>query len=222
MMTNSPTPQQTLLLWRILAVAGASGEVMQKDLGIEVDRKDREKLVLIGLLEVAKVKNGAWKLTVTDAGWGWADEHLDAEMPARASARISPLLHRWLTLFHGHLRRTGASLADVFTASPPVEESLAPGKNGARPYLQDVQSQVRAAYLSLTGGHLKTRCLLRELRDELPEITRDRMDQAIQSMVALGDAILFRLDNRIEVTPADTAASIFAGGEQQHILWIDR
>jgi hypothetical protein len=33
--------------------------------------------------------------------------------------------------------------------------------------------------------------------------------------------VLFRLDNRPEITPADIDAAIQAGGEQQHILWLD-
>ena len=211
-MKENPSPKQTLLLWRILAFGGAAGKVMQKDLKVKVAASDRRRLIQFGLLEVAKGKAGALQLTVTDDGWAWADEHLDANLPAKAGAGMAPLLQKWLTLFHEHLRRHGASLADVFgTAKAPESPSA-----------DAVHARVRSEYLALTGGRLKTRCLLRDLRNRLRDVSREILDSAIRKMVSTGEAVLFRLDNRLEITPADIESSILSGGEQQHILWIDR
>ncbi len=222
MKTEDATPQQTLLMWRILAAAtGTPGEVMQKDLGVDVAPGDRQRLVQLGLLEVGPGEKGkrGLKLRVTEDGWAWANENLGAKLPDKASARIAPLLQKWLTLFHGHLRRTGTSLADVFATQTPQSKPLG---ESASSHVIDMRARIRAAYLALTHGQLKARCLLRDLRSRLGDIERDRLDLEIGRMVASGEAILFRLDNRIEITPADAAAAIFAGGEQRHILWIDR
>ncbi len=222
-MNKSPNPHQTLLLWKVLAYAGRSGEVMQKELGAKVSAADRGALVRLGFLEVAKGKAGALKLTVTDAGWGWAGDHLDAPLPPKATAGIAPLLQKWLALLHGHLKRNGVSLAEVFqpltlgTVDRPGDSGLTPSKP-----VGDLRSQIRSAYLAITGGQIKTRCLLRDLRDRLGAAPREDLDRTIGEMVRSGEAVLFRLDNRIEITPADTAAAIIAGGEAQHILWIDR
>jgi hypothetical protein len=56
----------------------------------------------------------------------------------------------------------------------------------------------------------------------LGDVPRETIDRTIIEMVRSGEAVLFRLDNRLELTAADTAAAIIAGGEPQHILWIDR
>jgi len=212
-MNGTPTPAQTLLLWRILAAGGHDGSVMQKLLGVSVDPKDRRALASQGLLTEAKVKGGAIKLTVTDAGWEWANEHLDADLPSRATSAMTKLLQEWLRLMKAHLRRTGHSIADLFPDSTS-SQSFEPK--------QSLRSQVRAAYLSLTNNRLKTRCLLRDLRSRLPHISRQELDAEIESMVADGIASLLRLDNRLEITAADEEASIFLGGERQHLLWIDR
>ena len=35
-------------------------------------------------------------------------------------------------------------------------------------------------------------------------------------------AVLYPLDNRVEITEADRAAAISFAGEHRHILWIER
>ncbi len=222
-MNEQPSPNHALLLWRILAYAGPSGEVMQKDLGTKVLAADRQELVRLGFLEAAKGKAGALRLTVTDAGWEWAGEHLDAPLPAKATSGITPLLQKWLSLLHRHLKTNGISLAEVFqptrSASAPPSADLAPTTSGTG---ADPRSRLRSAYFELTEGQVKTRCLLRNLRARLGDVPRETIDRTIIEMVRSGEAVLFRLDNRLELTAADTAAAIIAGGEPQHILWIDR
>jgi hypothetical protein len=222
-MNKQPNPNQALLLWRILAYGGPSGEVMQKDLGTKVVAGDRQELIRLGFLEAAKAKAGALRLTVTDAGWEWAGEHLDAPLPPKATSGIAPLLHKWLSLLQRHLKSNGISLAEVFqpttgASAPPIGDWV-PTTLGAD---ADPRLQLRSAYFALTGGQVKTRCLLRDLRARLREMPRETIDRTIIAMVRSGEAVLFRLDNRLEITPADTAGAIIAGGEPQHILWIDR
>ncbi len=222
-MKDQPNPNQVLLLWRILVYAGPSGEVMQKDLGSKVVAGDRQELIRLGLLEKAKAKAGAIRLAVTDAGWEWASEHLDAPLPPKATAGITPLLQKWLSLFQRHLKLRGTSLAEVFQPTGGV--GAVPNEDWALPTSTangDPHSRVRSAYLALTAGQIKTRCLLRDLRTRLSDVSRQTLDLTIGEMVRSGEAVLFRLDNRLEITPADTAAAIIAGGEPQHILWIDR
>jgi hypothetical protein len=220
-MNDAPSPNQTLLLWRIVAF-GATGEIMQKDLGVAVNAADRQQLVGLGLLEVEKATRGSLKLTVTDRGWGWVRENLGAELPEKASAKVAPLLQRWLTLLHGYLERQRGSIADLFQpAGQEVSRDRASEikTNGAQ---ESVHARVRREYLALTRGEIKTRCLLRDLRQRLPDVPRASLDVTIGNMVTSGEAVLFRLDNRLEITPADIHAAIQAGGEQQHILWLDR
>jgi hypothetical protein len=220
--TVTPNANQTLLLWRIVASGEVAGEILQKELGVAVKAADRQQLVGLGLLEVQKAKGGSLKLTVTDRGWGWVQENLGAELPKKASAKIAPLLQRWLALLHGYLKSQRGSIADLFQAA---------GRTAAREMVSEIESngahhslhdRVRKEYLALTRGEIKTRCLLRNLRERLPDVPRANVDMTIANMVTSGEAVLFRLDNRLEITQADIQAAIQAGGEQQHILWLDR
>jgi hypothetical protein len=198
---------------------------MQKDLDVEVSVKEREGLVRLGLLDVTTMKGGAKKITVTDAGWAWANDFLDAPLPTKASARITLVLQQWLKLFKAYMYAEKVSLADVFTRSRPfvlVEKSPYGVEEPTKHTTATVFRRVREGYLFLTGGRIKTRCLLRDLRANLPDIDRAQLDAALQQMAASGEAVLFRLDNRLDITPADDEAGIFMGGEKRHILWIDR
>lgn len=213
------TPPQTLLLWRILAHGGREGSALQKDLGVEVKPPDRSALEQQGLVQVQRLRNRAVQLVVTDAGWAWASDHLGAELPSRATSRVAKLLEQWLTHFHAYLQRSGATLADVF-ASP--SQGPPPSADAAAATIGVLRKEVRAAYLELTGSRFKTRCLLRDLRARLPHVDALQLDRSLEAMAASGEAALLRLDNRLEITPADSAAAIFNGGEYRHILWIDR
>jgi hypothetical protein len=196
---------------------------MQKDLKPDVVAGDRRELVRLGLLRVEREKRGALKLTVTDKGWSWADSNLGADLPSKASAGIAPLLQRWLTLLHTLLRRHEMSLSDLFEASGneggSTSSHLEPKATVSE---RSVKGQIRDAYLALTGGEIKSRCLLRDLRARLSKLSRSDVDTTVAQMVRSGEAVLFRLDNRLEITAADTHAAIRMGGEQQHILWLDR
>jgi hypothetical protein len=218
-----PSENQTLLLWRLVAASSASGSVMQKDLKPDVVVGDRKELVRLGLLRVETEKRGAVRLTVTDEGWRWADSNLGAKLPPRASAGIALLLQSWLTLLHTLLRRHEMSLSDLFKMSGNEGGSISPVLEAKAPFSKtSVKGQVRAAYLALTGGEIKSRCLLRDLRARLSNLSRSDVDTTVGQMVRSGEAVLFRLDNRLEITAADTQAAICTGGEQQHILWLDR
>jgi hypothetical protein len=182
---------------------------MQQDLGVKVVKKDRDQLVKLKFLEVTKAKRGALKLSITDAGWGWTNSNLDAVLPSPSSGRMTELLHQWLSHFHRYLNDKQLTIADVLRI--PSQSTI-----------PNAHEQVRSTYLAVTGGQLKSRCLLRDLRAGVPALTRDQVDDTIRQMVASGEAVLFRLDNRLTITPADVDAALMSGGEPKHILWIDR
>ena len=78
------TEMQTLLLWALLAKPG--GASFQKDIRPEVKKPDRDALVKAGLITKEKRgRAGNW-LEVTDKGWAWAADHLDAALPKRSTA----------------------------------------------------------------------------------------------------------------------------------------
>src|SRR5215813_2553569 len=114
---------QTLILWALFA---KGGEAYAKDIKPEVKKKDREALVHLGLVATEKRKN-ANLLAVTDKGWAWAADHLDAPLPSRSTAGAA-ILQCWLTYLRAYLRAKEIPLSDFFspeagvqTASPAVD-----------------------------------------------------------------------------------------------------
>jgi hypothetical protein len=91
----SLTQMQTLILWSLLAKTGCAS--FQKHIKPEVTKPDRNALIQAGLITSEKRgRPGIW-LEITDQGWAWAGDHLDADLPKRSIAG-SAVLQAWLTL----------------------------------------------------------------------------------------------------------------------------
>jgi len=244
-METEPTPAQALLIWRVLAAEKPNGHVSWSDLPKGPLAKDRKELEVNGFLEVEKVGRRL-HLTVSDAGWAWANDHLGDELP-RGLRADGQLLSQWLRLLKTILERKKLTIADLFSApkrsksKPESKPTPKPrpkskskskskskpkpkraAKKKAKPKDKTIRARVRASYLATTGGQLNARCLLRDLRAQIDDVSRPKLDAAIKSMVKAGEAVLLRLDNRLEITDADIEAAIVSGGEPHHILWIDR
>jgi hypothetical protein len=201
---------QTLILWSILAQPG--GASFQKDIKPEVKKADRNALIQAGLITSEKRGRGYW-LEVTDKGWDWAGNHLDATLPKRSNAG-SAVLQAWLTYLKAFMDAHSFALADI----------LRP-QQLPKPQVFDyhtMRQRIRKAYLEVTGNRLNTRALLSNLREKLKDIDRATLDEALKRMQREQEASLYRLDNQAEITEADHAAAIYIGQEPRHLLWIEQ
>lgn len=215
------TGLQTLILWALLAKA--EGGSFQKDIRPEVTKKDREALIKTGLISSEKRGRSLW-LEVTEKGWAWAADNLDASLPKRSNAS-SAILQEWLTRLKAFMEARGFALADVLAPSPPpAPPDPHPISVRPRPAIDypSVRSRIRQAYLELTGGRFNRRALLRDIRGKLQDVERSTLDQALKRMQREQEASLYQLDNRIEVTDSDRDAAIYFGSEPRHLLWIER
>src|SRR5262245_58102353 len=131
---------QTLILWALLARGGGG---FQKDIRPEVKKPDREALIRAGLIVSEKRgRPGLW-LEITDKGWAWAADHLDAELPKRSTAG-GVILQAWLKRLKAFIETRGLVLADIFGLQQPPQH---------QPVDYPVLHQrIRKAYLELTGG----------------------------------------------------------------------
>jgi hypothetical protein len=205
------TEMQTLILWALLARTGGAG--FQKDIKPEVKKPDREALVRAGLIASEKRgRPGLW-LEITDKGWAWAADHLDADLPKRSTAG-SAILQAWLKQLKAFMESRGLVLADILGPQQPPKLR--------RIDYPAVRQRIRAAYLELTGGRLNTRAHLSGIREKLKDIDRATLDEALKRMQGKQEVSLYQLDNRVEITDADRAAVIYVGHEPRHILWIER
>ena len=219
------TKMQTLVLWALLAKTGASP---LKDIKPDVKKPDRDALVKTGLVAEEKRGRELW-LTITDEGWEWAADNLDADLPTQAPGACI-ILRDWLTRLKVFMDASGLVLPDVLVPQQPPKceaksESRSESKSSPEALpagYRHVRQSIRKAYLQITSGRFNTRAHLCELRKKLRNIERDELDEALMRMQREQEASLYQLDNRIEITDADRAAAIYVGREPRHILWIER
>ena len=82
-MPYDPSPLEVLFLWSLVGKGGAG---LKKELKPELTSKSRENLRKAGFLTVARQKNGAFWIELTDKGWVWVANNLDAKVSMRSPA----------------------------------------------------------------------------------------------------------------------------------------
>jgi hypothetical protein len=225
-MSFSPSPLQTLFLWRVLVSGG--GEFL-KTVKPEIDAKDRKALEAAGLITVGKRKASEAKgvrattfVTLSEEGWSWAAEHLDAEFSQRSPA-VGPVLFAVLRNLKLHLARTHTSLADFI--SPPAAKSEEPASSVRSPGVAsvDLARRIRDAYCRVSGGRWGVRVRLADLRPTLADAPREALDAALLGMEREGEVVLYPLDDPREIRPGDESAGLPNSlGILRHIVYIER
>lgn len=209
-------PSQTLLLWRLIGLGGQ----FQSDIKPAIDAKDRKALEKAGLIDEnnKRKKDGKGKelifLEANDSGWAWANENLNAALPERSQS-AGPILQAWLTQMQRHMRASGVSLSQIFSA----DESNGISTDGAVS-TEVAEARIRAAYQKITGGKWGRRARLSELRLLLEDMSRDALDAALRDLQRARRLVLYPLDDPREIAPADEAAAIRMGGQPVHIVYI--
>lgn len=215
-MSLSPNPLQTLFLWRLLASEG--GEFW-KNTKPQVSTAERKELEAAGLIAIDKRKESDRKgarpimyVSLSEQGWNWAVEHLNAEISKKSNAS-GPILQDILAKLKIHLERTGSSLAD-FVCPPEGEVTSEP---------EDIPSRIRRSYCSASGGRWNVRVRLAELRRALPEVPRAELDESLLAMERQGSVVLYPLDDPQEIEPEDEAAGLPNSlGIRRHIVYLER
>ena len=203
-------PKHALLVWRMLF------EPNMDAIGTEVKADVRRPLVEAGLLASHPERNPntgrqVQRFRLTDRAWSWAEENLDAKLNQAPSA--GPLLQQVLTRVQAMLRRYDIPLAEFALATEDRETG-----DGA----PDRTTQVRSAYLELTGGRLNESLPLTHLRDSLPELAREELDQTLLELFRAGACVLFPEDNTRQLTQSMEQAALSMSGERKHYVKLER
>ncbi len=205
-MNFEATPRQVLAIWRMLFTGE---EPSQTKLGAYLGSKgakERQQLVDAGLIELEK-RGRAKHAILTEKAWGWAAEHLDAEISQSklAAFALEGLLVK-LKLYMGH---NDVALVEIL--SPPAVP--------APPVL--TEELLREAYFRASGGRSNVRVRLSTLRRLLPHITRDQLDSLLTAMQRREKLVLFSFDDPQEITSEDRQAALdLGGGIKRHIVYM--
>jgi hypothetical protein len=210
-MNDEIKPIELLFLWRLAVVGG--GDWLKE---IKPDPKPaaRKRLAAVGLIEQEKRKSPSGRgtpqfISLTDRGWGWLGDHLDADLSTKSPAGTM-VLHKLLSRLKTFIDQNKISLGELVNPGPP-------------PPPDDIEDCVTKAYYSLSGGQSNVRVRIADLRQLLSSIPRPKLDQALLDMASSEKAVLFRLDNPTEIHPEDRNAVLRTPtGEERHIMYLGR
>jgi DNA-binding PadR family transcriptional regulator len=211
-MNHEIKPLELLFLWR-LAVAG--GGDWLKDIKPDPESPARKRLQADGVIEQEKRKSPSGRgtalfVSLTDKGWGWLGNRLDADLTTRTQAGTE-VLHRLLLRLKTFIDQNQISLGDLIL--PDAAEAAGDEQN--------LEDRVAKAYFSLSGGQRNVRVRIADLRHVLASIPRLKLDQALLDMASSGKASLYRLDNPAEIQAEDRDAVLLTpSGEERHVVYL--
>jgi hypothetical protein len=200
------TEQAVLLV--LMAEARPVRNPEMATLGPELKKRDRDRLVQRGLLEVT-TENRAMVLELTDRGWATCAAIIGTATPDRPSGQ-GKALYTVLRALRRYLDRDDLAPSDVFFALDDAGDGD-----------EDVESRVRAAYVRLAahdGGWVD----LVRLRDELSDVSRHDLDTALTRMYRVPGVSLVPEENQKTLTAEDQAAAISIGDQAKHLIAIEK
>lgn len=232
-MTNEGiSPLLVSLMWNLL-FTGEEPMVSKAKPG--VDRKKLRPLLDAGLIELEK-RGRANHIVLTDRGWQWSEDNLDAEFSTRANT--TPALEGLLPKLKNYLKQSGTPLVELLSAGeasaepesrmeqPPIAEPEGTAGLGTvvepppESVLESIDEAIRRAYLALSGGRWETRVRLAQLREHLEGYARQEQDRALLRMQGEGRLVLYPLDDPMDTFEADRAAALFLGSDPRHLLYM--
>ena len=138
-MTDRLGHKQTAALLTLMALAReVSNPELETVVGFRLDGKYRRELNDLNLVDSHKQRR-YFVHELTDAGWAWCADELNAQTPPPPHGSLSGALYVVLAGLDGYLRRQRLSLADLFT--PETE-----------PTPDEIENRIRAAYRELAGS----------------------------------------------------------------------
>lgn len=220
MSTEDLNGTEAAVLLVLMAEASPVKNSELRAMGPELAKPSRDKLKNAGLIEVnASVR--PMTLELTDKGWRTCGELIGGEPPARSTGAGKAMftvlagLRRWLD-------RTDSRPADVF--SPRGDEAApdepAIDEKAVDSSTVDIEASIRAAYARLAREPGSTVRLSR-LRNELRDIPRTDLDDALARLRRAADVSLIPEENQKTLTDEERAAAVVVGNQQNHLLSIE-
>ncbi len=203
-MTFTPSPLQTLVLFRLLF----TGEEPKQSDVKQLNPRTRKELIEAGFIELEK-RGRAQHILLTDRTWAWASDHLDA--PISPQARTNEAFEALLARLKHFLQARDLPLAGFMADAAPPEAAT-----------HDLPERIRAACFALTDGRSNVRVHLKDLRNRLADVPRETLDKALLALQKEGRLVLMHLDDPRERTPEDEGAAIDILGFKRHILYMER
>jgi hypothetical protein len=211
-MSDRLTNAEAAVLLVLMAEARAVSNPDLARLGPQLGRASREKLVHMGLIEV-DASNRQVRVELTDRGWKYCTDLMGTDPADRSNGSDRALFtvlagpRRWLD-------QSGSRPSEIFSPRP---------ENKAREQTEttvDIEAAIRAAYARLAREPGSTVRLSR-LRNQLHDIPRSDLDDALARLRRAADVSLIPEENQKTLTDEERAAAVVVGNQQNHLLSIE-
>jgi len=183
---------------------------------------ERKPLVEAGLIHLEK-RGRANHILLEDKAWDWAVANFDVELSR--SNYAAPVLQVLLTKLGRYLNTHQSSLAEVLTAPEiadrfdqptPENRNIASANDLST---NDLTPKIRQAYFSIPDGKAGFRVRLHQLRQHLPELSEQQINQTLFAMQSRGEISLRRAEDLQELDASDEAAAIDMGdGDKRYFV----
>lgn len=210
-MNFQPDPMQVLFLLNLLF---KGGEAKMSDIRPNLSpAKRRKELVDNGFIEEKRVKRVIY-LSVTEEGWHWANNNLDAEFSKKSNASKFALKELLFKL-KNFMDKNEVSLAEILC-------DLGTDDSESKPDADDIEQMIRDAYFKASGNEWNVRVRLHDLRCELKGIDRGVLDEKLLAMQNQEKLVLYKMDDGNNISTEDRDAAIHIGEFKRHILYMER
>lgn len=217
-MTNAQLslPERAALLAMTSLVEEVTNKDLQTHYGFTIEAPTRARLVERGYIACHRsdsLPSRPFVHELTELGWRRARQELGAAPPAKAN-RGYRLLYGMINSLDRYMTRSNLTLADVFSAGA-AEDLVTSAPQVA------ADERIRIAYGELSekpGAQVG----LRPLRESLADLRRADFDAALLRLVAEPRVRLEPEPKLRNLTKADRDAAIKVGGEDKHLLSIER
>jgi hypothetical protein len=200
----------------LFALMGVAREISNNELqelaGFKIDGQLRRTLNERHLVTSTRQGNKPYIHELTDAGWKRCEAELSGARP-EGSGRLGGAFYMVLDGLSRFLQRENKILAHVFQP-----ENAAAAQTPADPVTDNKIATLYRQLADKQGDWVR----LAELRPLLNGTTRTDVDTVLKNMSKAGHAHLAPDPDRKSLTPEDREAAIRIGGEDNHLLVVER
>ncbi|MEV4458601.1 hypothetical protein [Microbispora sp. NPDC049633] len=238
---TSLSQRETAILLLLMAEAREfTNPELDEQFGCKIDKKEREHLQRLKLIEVGK-KGQAFTYALSDDGWARAAAMFRDGIPrsSRLAARVlEAVVRAMVSGLQRHLERSGAPLAEIFgreedlvpavseapLAEPSVAQAAEPVAHTyaanvpARPS-DDIETLIRKAYAQL-ADKANAWVSLTRLRPLLGDVSRDEVDATLRQMIRRPDVRLVPWESQKSLSQEDRDAAVVIGDQPKHRILI--
>lgn len=166
-------------------------------------------------------------LTVPGDALGAAIQDIRARatsvLPGLEGTRLSGQLDNVLSGIEQQLGRNAEEAPPPAPPAPMAPARAAPPAAPPQPpaaQAPDLATRIAQTAYELAGGKWNSRVLLRDLKARFPDVPNEVLDETLKRMQSEQGGVLYRQDNRAQLTEADHAAALHIAGQPRHMLWI--